>query len=278
MKLLFDKMHGAGNDFIVADNSAQNWPVDPASIRAICDRHKGVGADGLILIQRCSGSEPLQMDYFNSDGSSAAMCGNGLRCAASFVYRHQLTGRQRKIQLLCGDCFHWTEIINESGTQVKISLALSEDFRPVRLETGETVYKGIVGVPHVIAVRKEIEKVDVRKEGAFLRNHSAFLPEGANADFIGFDLSDPGQPVRIRTYERGVEDETLACGTGCASAGVVLHQFFGFGKKVCFLCRGKDHIEVEILKDGCKLKGIFLTGPAKTVFAGELAVETVFQS
>ena len=206
------------------------------------------------------------------------MCGNGLRCAASYIYRHNLSGRLPEIYLQAGDCMHAAEVINESGTQIKISLTVSENFRAVTLEDGEVVYKGTVGVPHVIAVRRNLEDIDVRREGAFLRYHPHFQPEGVNADFVCFNSPGQTDPVLIRTYERGVEDETLACGTGCASAGVVLNQFFGFAQKVCFVCRGKDHIEVEILKECGMLKGIFLTGPAETVFAGEISDETNFQS
>ena len=278
MKLRFDKMHGAGNDFIVADNSGSSWPVQPEFIRSLCDRHKGIGGDGLILIGRNPADGLLQMNYFNADGSAAAMCGNGLRCAASFVYRHQLAGGLHQVRLSCGDCVHDTVIMDDAGRQVKISLSVSEEFHPVVLENGETVYKGILGVPHVVAIRKDLEKTDVRGEGAFLRYHRLFQPDGVNADFLNF--TSPGQtgPVLIRTYERGVEDETLACGTGCASAGVVLHQFFGFCEKVCFLCRGKDRIEVEILKDCSILKSVFLTGPAETAFVGEISVEAKFQT
>ena len=270
MKLFFDKMHGAGNDFIIADNSTGHWPDQTSFIRSLCDRHKGIGGDGLILISRDPNSNELRMRYFNSDGSHAAMCGNGLRCAAAFVYRHRLADGRRKVRLLGDDGIHDTEIINEAGTQVKITLDISEPFRAVKLETGETVYKGTVGVPHAIAVRKDVEQTDVRRDGAFLRYHPQFQPAGVNADFVSFTSPDQSGPVSIRTYERGVEDETLACGTGCASAGVVLHQFCGFGEKVCFLCRGKDHIEVEILKKCSMLKGVFLTGPAEKAFGGEI--------
>ena len=270
MKLHFDKMHGAGNDFILADNSAGNWPSAADFIRSVCDRHKGIGADGLILISPDPESNGPRMRYFNSDGSHAAMCGNGLRCAASFVYRHKLAGGRKKVRLLGDDGPHDTEIINEAGTEVKISLDILEPFQAVRLDSGETVYKGTVGVPHAIAVRKDVERTDVRREGAFLRYHPKFQPAGVNADFVSFASADQTGPVLIRTYERGVEDETLACGTGCASAGVVLHQFCGFGEKVCFLCRGKDRIEVEILKKCSMLTGVFLTGPAEKAFAGEI--------
>ena len=276
MKLHFDKLHGAGNDFIVADDSCRKWPVSPEFIARICDRHKGVGGDGLILI-RPEDDGTLHMTYFNSDGSHAAMCGNGLRCAASFIYHHRLADGRKSVRLLGDDGYHDTEIMNDAGTLVRITLDVSEAFHPVRLENGETVHKGTVGVPHVIAYRPDIESVDVRGEGKFLRYHPEFQPAGANADFVSFAPDRKG-PVMIRTYERGVEDETLACGTGCASAGVVLHQFYGFGEKVCFLCRGKDRIEVEILKECSMLKGVNLTGPAEQAFAGELDVETRFQN
>ena len=270
MKLHFDKMHGAGNDFILADNSSGNWPSTTDFIRSVCDRHKGIGADGLILISRDPDSDEPRMHYFNSDGSHAAMCGNGLRCAASFVYRHKLAGGRWKVRLIGDDGTHETEIINEAGTAVKISLDILEAFQAVELESGETVYKGTVGVPHAVAVRKDVDQTDVCREGAFLRYHPKFQPAGVNADFVSFDSPEQKVPVQIRTYERGVEAETLACGTGCASAGVVLHQFFGFGEKVCFLCRGKDHIEVEILKKCSMLTGVYLTGPAEQAFSGEI--------
>ena len=270
MKLHFDKMHGAGNDFIIADNSNGNWPAETSFIQTVCDRHKGIGADGLILISLDPATRELRMRYYNSDGSHAAMCGNGLRCAASFVYRHKLAGGMRKVRLIGDDGNHETEIINEAGTEVKISLDILEAFQAVELESGETVYKGTVGVPHAVAVRKDVDQTDVCREGAFLRYHPKFQPAGVNADFVSFDSPEQKVPVQIRTYERGVEAETLACGTGCASAGVVLHQFFGFGEKVCFLCRGKDHIEVEILKKCSMLTGVCLTGPAEQAFSGEI--------
>lgn len=271
MALQFHKMQGAGNDFIVADDPGRLWNTNPDFIRTICDRHKGIGADGLILLRNTGGDSLPEMEFFNSDGLPASMCGNGLRCTASFLYREGLCGRRRKQTILCWGKEQGSEIMNDDATQVRITMEISEEFRPYRLENGEPVYKGTVGVPHVIAVRNDVSALDIETEGRRLRSHPLFQPDGANADFVSF--RDPAQkePVLIRTYERGVEAETLACGTGCASAAVVLHQFFRFPEKVSLLCRGKDHIEVEIFKFCSKLKGVFLTGPAETVFVGEIS-------
>ena len=271
MELHFDKLHGAGNDFIIADDTEGIWPQDPGFIRAVCDRHKGVGGDGLILIQAKPGSDP-RMIYFNSDGSRADMCGNGLRCAASFVFRHGLADFRRAVRLTADDGVHETEILDADGSRVKVSLLIAEEFHPVKLDSGETVYKGILGVPHAIVIRPDLEAVDVRKEGAYLRYHPVFRPAGVNVNFIGGTSPDQAGPVAVRTYERGVEDETLACGTGCASTAVVLNRFFGFGEKICLLCRGKDRIEVEIPKECSTLKGVLLSGPAEQAFDGKISV------
>lgn len=271
--LKFVKMHGAGNDFIMADDSTGNWPTSPEFIQALCSRHKGIGGDGLILLKYVSAEKPVEMRYFNSDGSYAAACGNGLRCAASFIYNF-FPGHLKNPILLCGGNLMSGEICNDAGTIVRITMPVTEEFKPYTLESGETVYKGGVGVPHVICVRKDIRNMDVQKEGSFFRYHPLFQPDGANVDFL--ELNGKTGTVLIRTYERGVEGETLACGTGCSSAGVVLHQFFDFPEKVSLLCQGKDQITVEILKNGCNVSKLYLTGPAETVFSGEVDWEKKF--
>lgn len=270
MMLAFSKMEGAGNDFVVADDSAHEWPVTAFFIRRLCDRRRGVGADGLILLAKEAAPGTVAMRYFNSDGSSAAVCGNGLRCAAVFVCRNGLADGC-VLNLRCGGRSYRAEILNGDATAVRTELAVSEPFRAYQLETGETVHKGAVGVPHAVAVRPDTETVDVERDGRFLRYHPAFRPAGANADFVSFASPEQAAPVAIRTYERGVEAETLACGTGCAAAGIVLHRFFAFPPKISFLCRGNDCLNVEIWKVGGILKGVQLTGPAKTVFTGEIS-------
>ena len=266
--MIFTKMQGAGNDFIVAEILSDSPQITPQQIRFLCHRQKGVGADGLILLKKSTRQgENHQMFFFNRDGSPADACGNGLRCAAAFLYR--LTG-EKFLRIQGTKELFQAEICTEAGDRVCVTLPLAEPFVKVDLPEGITVYKGIAGVPHgVVLCSGDPENFDVESRGRFLRNHKAFAPEGINVDFLW--IGPEKDFVRIRTYERGVEAETLACGTGCSSAGVVLHEFFHFPEKVSFLCRGKDLISVEILKDCSKLSTqIRLTGPAQKVFEGNV--------
>ena len=268
MEMLFSKMHGAGNDFILVDDSASEWDRSPQFIANLCNRHLGIGGDGLIYLTRVPGEDIIRMDYFNSDGSAADVCGNGLRCSASFAYQNMFGCSRKRMVFLAGGNLLRTEIMDASGESVKIELLLTEPFQRYLLENSETVYKGGAGVPHLIKIVSDIESLDVCSEGRRLRYHERFLPDGVNVDFVAFSSKD--YPVLVRTYERGVEDETLACGTGCASAAAVLHQFFGFPEKLSILSHGGNVLEIEIIKECNILKGVFLTGPAVTVFEGKL--------
>ena len=268
MKMLFSKMHGAGNDFVLVDDSASGANRSPRFIAHLCNRHLGIGADGVIFLKKNPDESIIRMDYFNSDGSAAAVCGNGLRCAAAFAFRKGLGHGRKNLDFLAGGNLLRTEIMDNTGESVKIELPVTEPFQKYELENAETVYKGTTGVPHLIKIVPDLETLDVRAEGRRLRFHARFQPEGANVDFVSF--SNRNRPAAVRTYERGVEDETLACGTGCASTGAVLHLFFGFPEKLSILSRGGDVLEIEIIKECNILKGVFLTGPAVTVFDGEL--------
>ncbi len=268
MKRVFTKMHGAGNDFILVDDSEGTWSRSPDFIAGICDRHLGVGGDGVIYLCRAGDDDVIRMDYYNSDGSGA-VCGNGLRCAASFAYGKGLSGGKRKMTFLAGGNLLTAEVKDDKGTSIRTELLVTEPFRKYELENSEVVYKGGVGVPHLVKAVPDAERIDLCREGRRLRFHERFQPEGANVDFVFFEKKD--RPAVVRTYERGVEDETLACGTGCASTAVVLHQFFGFPEKLSILSRGGDILEIEIMKECNILKGVFLTGPAVTVFEGELS-------
>ncbi|MBO4305502.1 MAG: diaminopimelate epimerase [Lentisphaeria bacterium] len=287
----FTKMHGAGNDFILArmpslSPEKREKVFSRERIAFLCDRHLGIGGDGLILAEplatrSAKGAAMAEMHYFNSDGGSAAMCGNGLRCAASFLYRKGLLGKEKEMCFLSAGIEAESEILDEEGKRVKIHLDVTEGFRKFEVTfEGRTfpVYKGGVGVPHAVAVLKEEEwnTLDVRKLGSFLRYHSLFAPEGANADFLFFpegEREKKSPRVLIRTYERGVEDETLCCGTGCSSSAVVLRNFFSFPAEMRFFCRKGDEIAIEIPEEGNTLKRVHLSGPAETVFEGKMLLD-----
>ena len=151
---------------------------------------------------------------------------------------------------------------------------------PLRLKEKSTgVFKGAAGVPHAVTVlenREEWNTLDVKKFGAFLRYHPLFAPDGANADFLFFRGGEKQKKIpeiSIRTYERGVEEETLCCGTGCSSSAVVLRKFFSFPEKLRLFCRKGDEIDIEIIEEWNILKGVYLAGPAETVFSGTLSFE-----
>lgn len=276
MHFLFTKMEGAGNDFILSTASPEEF--SPEKIALLCHRKFGIGADGMIFLSPLSLKEgeeaQLSMAYFNSDGSSAEMCGNGLRCSASFAYKNGLSNGKKKMLFYSGTLIAPAEILDEKGERVQILLEEGEKFR--EYSDGETLlYKGIAGVPHAIMrVPSELQdSFDVDAVGRKYRFSPLFAPEGANIDFLFFTEEERKKGLcHIRTYERGVEGETLSCGTGCASSGIVLYDFFDFPEKIRMICRSGTEIGIDILKECNILKKVHLTGPARTVFEGSMEI------
>lgn len=264
----FSKMHGAGNDFIVIDQTSSVRQFTPERVRQLCDRHKGIGGDGIILLSKSGmpGQEHVVcMDFFNCDGSRAEMCGNGLRCAAAFAYKRCLAPGP-DIIFATGAGMLRTRVL--SNDRVRIELPLPEDgFRKVEEVPGYEIYAGKVGVPHAIVFVDDPEALDIDQVGSFIRNHSAFAPEGTNVDFLprNYDLT---KPIPIRTYERGVEGETPACGTGAGAAAAVLRQCNPHLQKVALLCASGDILEVEFPEHQTLSQGMYLTGPAEEAFHG----------
>ena len=279
--LKFSKMDGAGNDFVVVDCSESAYVFTVDSIRKICDRRRGIGADGLILLSksRIPGCDQVVMEFFNCDGSKADLCGNGLRCAALFAYEHSLS-RESSITFATGGGELAAEVIGRN--MVRIELPVTEDFEAHEHTAGYTVFKGAVGVPHAVFRMDGLERADILKPGRELRYHESFAPAGVNVDFLEFG-HDFSEPVLIRTYERGVEDETLACGTGIASSARVLAKFFHAPADLTFRTRSGDLVKTY-LPDGDAGR-IILTGPAVEVYRGtapadrfELATATAADS
>ena len=285
--LKFSKMNGAGNDFVIIDCSESAYVFTPDSIRKICDRRRGIGADGLILLSKSRGSfsssvtnganakEPVNtprcdrivMDFFNCDGSKAELCGNGLRCAALFAYEHGLS-QETHISFVTGGGDLAAEVIRHN--MVRIELPVTEDFEAHEQTAGNTVFKGAVGVPHAVLRMDGLERADILRPGRELRYHEAFAPAGVNVDFLEFG-HDFSEPVLIRTYERGVEDETLACGTGIASSARVLAKFFHAPPDLIFLTRSGDYVMTHLPEENTGR--IILTGPAIEVYRGTAPAE-----
>ena len=266
--LRFTKMNGAGNDFVLLDNRDGKIHLEREQIARICDRHRGVGADGILLLEKASNGADFRMRYYNSDGGEAEMCGNGARCFARFA--HKVAGAKGK--------FSFETPAGVIGAQLHgelVTLHMSEP-RDLRLNLslpGKTAHKTMhfinSGVPHVVVPVAQIDNVNVRADGAAIRRHEMFAPKGANANFL--EKRGP-QKIAIRTYERGVEDETLACGTGVVASALIFAVTQNTNGPIGVLVRGGSELSVDFKKEGEQLKNVTLTGPAEFVFEGAIEV------
>ncbi len=252
--ITFNKYQGAGNDFIIIDNRTNSFnPDDSKLINKLCDRRFGIGADGLILVSDFKNAD-YEMKYFNSDGRLGSMCGNGGRCTAHFAAKHGIADTKQKF--MAYDGFHQAFIENDT-----VRLQMS-DINEYRIVNGN--YFIDTGSPHYIVFTEDIDKLDVFREGGKLRWSSEFAPGGTNVNFV--QILDNG--LYIRTFERGVEDETLACGTGITASAIasVLKGHFDT-PPVRVKARG-GNLSVDFTVKGEKITNIWLTGPATFVFEG----------
>ena len=261
-------MNGAGNDFVLVDNRDGGAALSRETIARLCDRHRGVGADGLLAVEPAEAGADFRMRYYNSDGGEAEMCGNGARCFARFMTR--LAGPLERVSFETQAGVIAADFI---GERVRLVMSDPKNLRMnmeigVKLET-LVVHSVNTGVPHAVAVVDDLEDVAVHKLGAAIRFHARFAPKGTNANFIT-PLDD--RTIAIRTYERGVEDETLACGTGVVASAVVFHELTGASSPVSVRVRGGDLMEVGFEKDGGAFHNVTLTGPADFVFEGEIRI------
>jgi len=263
-KLRFTKMHGAGNDFILVNFWEQSLSLTRQQISWLCNRRYGVGADGFIVLCKPDDANcDVRMLYYNCDGTEAEMCGNGARCFARFAQRClRLSNPTLRIQTPAGPITARYE-----AEQVCLEMTPPRDWRapfPIMV-LGQQYYVAYVntGVPHAVLQHSDLENLDVRTLGSALRHHPEFSPAGANVNFF-YCVHD--NTILLRTYERGVEDETLACGTGVVATALVAHRYFGVRLPVQVRVRGGDTLRVETSSDGKPL----LLGPATFVFEGEV--------
>lgn len=254
----FNKYQGAGNDFVIIDHRRSLIdPSDYVLINRLCDRRFGIGADGLILISELKGYD-YEMKYFNSDGKLGSMCGNGGRCTAHFALKYNIAGKNQRFMAFDGQ--HEAEVNNDI---VKLQMADVTSHKIVNDN-----YFINTGSPHYILFRDDVDTMNVYEEGKKLRWSEIFAPEGTNVNFI--QVTDKG--LKIRTFERGVEDETLACGTGVTASAIaaVLKGHFGTSS-VNVSARG-GNLNVEFKIDNEKITNIWLTGPATFVFEGNIEI------
>lgn len=269
MQLPFYKFDGAGNDFVVIDARQQAPALSADQIARICHRRFGVGADGLMLLCPPSSECPtanaecaFTMQYFNSDGSAADMCGNGGRCIAALAHVLGLSDADRNLHFMASDGPHHAHVVTWDASARKGVVQLG--MRDVATAEVRRVLDGWLlntGVPHYVQRVEDIDHWDVEGEGRRLRHHPALGPEGANVDFIA-DL--PDGRLMVRTYERGVEGETWACGTGVTAAAIVS----GNGN---ILTRGGD-FNVSFTPTPSAYTHLLLTGPVALNFVGEVVL------
>ena len=277
--LPFTKMNGAGNDFVMLDNRTGALHLDAASIARLCDRHRGVGADGVLLVEQSRDpAAAYRMRYHNADGGEAEMCGNGARCFARFAAHLEAGGsgsRDREemtFQTAAGPIrAHF------DGELVRLDMSRPSggaDLGELAFDDGKLprAYFLNTGVPHVVVPVPDVERVDVHQTGRSIRYHQRFAPRGTNANFI--ERMGPGEIV-LRTYERGVEGETLACGTGATASALVhaeLNGVEGTGT-VAVRVRSGDVLHIGFERTGpFQFERVTLGGPAEFVFSGEIAV------
>jgi len=264
--LRFTKMNGAGNDFVLLDNRAGDLHLTREQIARLCDRHRGIGADGVLLLERATNGADFRMRYYNADGGEAEMCGNGARCFARFADRTAGPLEELSFETPAGVIGAKLE-----GELVRLEMSEPKDLRlDLKIALNERRIVGHYldsGVPHVVVPVEKIETVDVHSLGAQIRHHPMFMPRGANANFI--EQRGP-HAIAIRTYERGVEAETLACGTGVVASALVFAATAKLDGPIDVQVRGGDTLQVDFARENERFTNVTLTGPADFVFEGAI--------
>jgi len=271
MTLEFLKMSGAGNDFILLDNRNARIVLTPEQVAKLCHRQFGIGADGLmLLVPSLTGKADWAWRFYNSDGSDAAMCGNGARCFARYIQR--TTGWTKPTVTF--ETAAGVITAEFQGERVTINLTAPQD---LRLSEKVTTQAGVLevssintGVPHAVVFVEDADKAMVQPLGSELRWHEHFKPRGTNVNFA--QVQGPNQ-LRVRTYERGVEGETLACGTGVTASALVASRLHNFTSPIRIQVQSGDELSVSFQADGQGgFNDVRLGGPASFVFEGRILI------
>jgi diaminopimelate epimerase len=270
----FTKVSGTGNDFIIVDHRKPYVPREEQQelARRICRRMFSVGADGLILIETSEVAD-FSWRFYNADGSLAEMCGNGARCAARYAYVNKIAGARMSFETIAG--IIEAEVLGDSG-DVRLRMTPPFDFRlglTLRLGGVERDASFVnTGVPHTV-IFVEDSQTPVKEWGREVRFHDMFQPAGSNANFIRF-LAD-GR-LQVRTYERGVENETMACGTGAVASALIAAVQGKADSPVQLVTSGGEPLSVFFdLTEGPSAENVFLQGPARIIYSGKLTAESL---
>lgn len=264
MKIPFVKYHGAGNDFILIDDRNGQWDalISGEWVAKVCHRRFGIGGDGLILLQQGKDGADFFMKYYNSDGRTSTFCGNGGRCIVS--YAEALGIHHGHTKFLGTDGWH-AGSIDHHGV-VELSMINVNEI----IKLGDGGYQLYTGSPHYVAYVDNINELDVRAKGRAIRNSVPFAKEGINVNFI--QSMGPAE-IHIRTYERGVEDETMACGTGVVAAAIANAVYQNDFSGECTVHARGGILRVKYVRKGQQeFTEVFLIGPAVEVFRGEIAI------
>lgn len=266
----FYKMTGGGNDFVLLDNRKGKIRADYSALaKKLCDRKFSIGADGLLALETAKDAD-FRMVYYNADGSRAEMCGNGARCIARFAYLHKAA--PKKMDFMTDAGLIGAEIKTDT---VKIKMSEPKGLRldfPIKLDGKEINLSSLnTGVPHAVLMVSDIEKADVQAMGRQIRYHRDFAPAGTNVNFV---KHRDNHSLTVRTYERGVEGETLACGTGVVASSLIAAAKSLVESPVACATRGGDVMNVYFKfnpKDG-SFSDVYLEGPALVCFQGEVEI------
>ncbi|MEI6531509.1 MAG: diaminopimelate epimerase [Chlamydiota bacterium] len=250
----FSKYQGAGNDFIVLDNRKNIFTVDRAEIKKLCHRRLGIGADGIIWLTD-SKTADFGMRIFNADGSEAEMCGNGVRCLAAFLRRSCISTKE-KFSL---ETMQRQLTVTFQGSIIEVEMGAPTH---IARHTDLTVLN--TGVPHAVIFNEKIEALEISRLGPEIRYHARFAPQGVNVNFV--EKIGPSA-LAIRTYERGVEAETLACGTGCTAAAIAAHLVLEMPSPITVKTASDELLTISFTPD---FQDVKMAGNATFVFEGHL--------
>ena len=259
MNIHFYKYQGTGNDFIIIDNRDDaHSNLTKEQVHFMCNRHFGIGADGLMLLNTKTGYD-FEMKYYNADGRPGSMCGNGGRCLVKFAADMGILKERY--------CFTASDGEHEADIADGIISLKMQDVNEIRESGGDAILN--TGSPHYVKIVHDVMDMDVYQRGKEIRHHSAFGKEGINVNFV--EVVDEDKII-VRTYERGVEDETFSCGTGVtASALVCYHNEAGFNNVTVTTKGGRLTVEFDRIDDGV-YSNIWLCGPAERVFEGNISL------